>query len=109
MKRTKSLDLKVSEFQTLISKKVKKLEDNYNLLHEKVHVVAGAITHLVKRNKVHSKDHKDKSEIDDNVFEKVEEFLSSIKDTLTKVDLSNQSSISEECISKMVSNIKSSI
>ncbi|CAI9283169.1 unnamed protein product [Lactuca saligna] len=70
---------------------------------------AGATTRLVELNKDYSKDLKDKYEKDDKVFEKVEEFLSGIKDTLSKVDLSNQSSISQESISKMVSNIESSI
>lgn len=84
-----SLDLKVTEFQTLMSKEVKKLEDNYNLLHENFDFVAGATTRLVELNKDYSKDLKDKFEKDDKVFEKFEEFLSGIKDTLSKVDISN--------------------
>lgn len=43
------------------------------------------------------------------MFEKVEEFLSGIEETLSKVDLANQSTISQESISNMVSNIESNI
>lgn len=66
-----SLDLKVYEFQALMYKEVKKLDDNYNRLHENVDIVAGATTRLVALNKDHYKELKDKSEKDNKVFEKV--------------------------------------
>ncbi|CAI9291038.1 unnamed protein product [Lactuca saligna] len=46
---------------------------------------------------------------DNKVFEKVEEFLSDFKETLSEVDLSTQSSIFEDSIFAMVSNIESSM
>lgn len=41
------------------------------------------------------------------MFEKIEEFLYGIKETLSKVDISYQSTISQESLSQMVSNIDS--
>ncbi|CAH1449341.1 unnamed protein product [Lactuca virosa] len=104
-----SLDLKVSKIKSLMSEEVKKLEENYKLLHGKVDVIIGAITHLVKFDNEYTKEFQANSKPDEKVFEKVEEFLSGIKDTFLKVDLSNQSNISQESISMMVSNIKSNI
>lgn len=70
-----SLLLKVTKFQTSMSKEVKKLEDNYNFLHEKVDVVAGATTRLVELDKDYSKDLKARFEKYGNVFGKAEEFF----------------------------------
>lgn len=52
---------------------------------------------------------KSKQEKDDKVFDKVKEYLSGIKETLSKVDILIKSSISQESISAMVLNIESSI
>ncbi|CAI9289190.1 unnamed protein product [Lactuca saligna] len=41
-----SLHLKVDEIYSWISKEVKKLEESYKLLHGKVDVIVGVITHL---------------------------------------------------------------
>ncbi|CAI9292928.1 unnamed protein product [Lactuca saligna] len=43
-----SLELQVNELRTLMDKNVKKLDDNYNLLHKKVDVVANATTRLIE-------------------------------------------------------------
>lgn len=57
-------------------KEVKKIDDNYNLLHENFDVIAGATTHLVKLNKDYSKDLKVKTKKDEKLFENVKDFLS---------------------------------
>lgn len=104
-----SFDLKVAEIQSLMSKEVKQLEENYNLLHSKVHVIVGAVTCLVKFNNEYTKQLQANSEKDEKAFEKVEDFLSGIKDSLSRVELSNQSTSSQKSISKMVSNTESNI
>ncbi|CAI9260127.1 unnamed protein product [Lactuca saligna] len=102
-----SLKLQVNEIRTLMAKELKNLDDNYNLLHKKVHVVANVTTHLIEDitafNNNYLKDIKVMNEKDDKVFKKVEDFLSNFKETLLKVDLSSQSSISQDSISTMVS------
>lgn len=72
-----------------------KLEENYKELHDKFDVLAGDITQLVDFNTEYTKQFEAKSEKDAKVFEKMEEFLSSTKENLSKVDLSNQSTISQ--------------
>lgn len=51
-----SLDIKVTELQSLMSKEVKKLEENYNLLHGKIDVIVGEINHLVEFNNMYTKE-----------------------------------------------------
>ncbi|CAH1450719.1 unnamed protein product [Lactuca virosa] len=86
-----SIDLKVHELRTLMSQEVKKIDDNYNLLHMKFDVVTNATTCLIEDittfNMYYSKDIKVKVEKYDKVLEKIEEFLSEFKETLSKVDL----------------------
>ncbi|CAI9295040.1 unnamed protein product [Lactuca saligna] len=85
------LELKVNYLRTSMSKEVKILDDNYNLLHKKVDVLSRATTHLIEDITAFNKDYdlKVKSDKDDKVFEK--------------------SSISQDSISSMVSNIETSI
>lgn len=104
-----SLALKVSELKALISKEVMMMEENYNLLHGKVDVIVSAITRQVEFNNEYTKQFEARSEEDKKMFEKMEEFLSGIKETLSKFDLLNQWIISQESLSQMVSNIESNI
>ncbi|CAI9260322.1 unnamed protein product [Lactuca saligna] len=67
-----SLDLKVAEIESLMSEEVKKLEENYNLLHGKVVVIAGAITRLVKFNNEYTKRFQAMSEMDEKMVWNVE-------------------------------------
>ena len=94
-----SLALKVAKIKSLMSEERKKMEENYKLLHGKVDVIVGAITRLVEFNNEYNKQLQAKSEKDENVFEKMEEFLSGIKEYLSKLDLSNKSTISQESLS----------
>ncbi|CAI9293186.1 unnamed protein product [Lactuca saligna] len=50
-----SLDLKVAELKSMLSEKVKKMEENYKLLHGKVDVIVDAITRLVDFNNEYTK------------------------------------------------------
>lgn len=105
-KMKESVDLKVVELKSEIAKEVEKVDKNYDVLHSKVDVIADAIAKLVDFNTNYSTKLEAKSVKDSYVFAKLEEFLSSIKETILKVDLSNQSSISQESISQLVSTIE---
>ncbi|CAI9278669.1 unnamed protein product [Lactuca saligna] len=94
-KMKESMDQKMDELKSELDNEVEKMEHNYTLLHNKVDVVATAITKLVEFNTDYSTKLEEKLEKDSQVFEKIEEFLSSIKETILKVDLSNQSSVSQ--------------
>lgn len=85
------------------------MERNYTLLHGKVNVIAIAITKSADLNSKYTNKLKSKSEKDSQVFEKMEEFLSSIKESILKVNLSHQSIVSQESFSQLSSNIESNI
>lgn len=59
-------------------------------------------------NKDYFGDLKSKFEADGKMFQKVENSLSDFQETLSKVALSSQSSISQDSISAIVSSIKTS-
>ncbi|CAI9271433.1 unnamed protein product [Lactuca saligna] len=88
-------------------------KERHELFMQQVDVVGNETTRLIKHitafNNDCLKDLKVKTDKDDNVFEKVEEFLSYFKKTLLKVNISTQSSIYQDSIFTMVSNIESSI
>ncbi|CAI9278664.1 unnamed protein product [Lactuca saligna] len=76
---------------------------------EKVDVVADAIAKLVEYNTSYSTKRDAKTELGSQVFAKLEEFLSSIKESISKADLLNRSSISQESISKLISSIEANL
>ena len=79
------------------------------MLHSKVDVVADAIIKLVEFNTAYSTKLEVKSEQDSKVFAKLEEFLSSIKESILKVDLSTQSTMTQESTSQLISKIETNI
>lgn len=83
-----SLVVKVAEIKSLMKKEVKKMEENYKDIQGKVDVLVVAITRLVEVNIEYTKKFEAKSENDTKVFEKLDKFLSGIKETLSKDDLS---------------------
>ncbi|CAI9302880.1 unnamed protein product [Lactuca saligna] len=85
------VDLKMAEIKLEMATEVEKMEKKYTLLHRKVDVIATAITKLVEFNIDYSTKLEEKSEKDSRVFVKLEEFLSSIKESILKVDLLNSS------------------
>ncbi|CAI9272959.1 unnamed protein product [Lactuca saligna] len=100
-----SLEIHVNELQALMDKDIKKLDESYNLLHKKVDVVENATTCLIEDitafNKDYSTDLKVKIEKDDKVFEKMEEFMSNFKETLSKVHLRKLVKIQEKLRGKL--------
>ncbi|CAI9290975.1 unnamed protein product [Lactuca saligna] len=50
-----------------------------------------------------------KSKKDTQVFENMEEFLSSIKESISKIDLPNQSTVLQESLYQLISNVESNI
>ncbi|CAI9261132.1 unnamed protein product [Lactuca saligna] len=94
MKLNEYVDHKVVELKSEIAKDFEMMEENYALLHSKVNVVANAITKLVDLNTNYSYKVDAKLEKGYQVFTKLEEFLSCIKESISKADLSNQSLLS---------------
>lgn len=98
---------KVEEIQLEMSKEVVKLDQNYSNLHTKVDVIADAVTKVLESfnslcTKVDSK-----LESDSKVFAKLEELLRSLKESLSKLEVSPSSSISQEFLSNFVFFIRS--
>ncbi|CAI9290329.1 unnamed protein product [Lactuca saligna] len=89
-----SVDLKMVELKLEMAKEVEKIEKNYSVLHGKVYVVVDAIPKLVEYNTTYSTKLDVKSEQNCKVFAKLEEFFSSIKESISKIDLSTQSTVS---------------
>lgn len=106
-----SVDLKIKEFSDFFANEVRKLDNFYVLMNKKVDLLMGATTRLVEDitafNNDYSGDLKSKFEEDGKTFEKVDKSLSDFQETLSKVALSSQSSISQEYISAMISSIES--
>lgn len=82
-----SLNIKIAKLKSLLSKEVNKMEENYTLLNGKIDVIVGAITKLVEFNTKYTKYFEAKLENDKKVIVKMEEFLSCINESLSKVDL----------------------
>ena len=96
------VELKVVELKSKMSKEVPKMEQNYTFLHGKVDVIVISITKLVESNNRYLNKIEWKSQKDSQVFEKMEEFLSSIKESISKDAISNQSTISQDSISQLI-------
>ncbi|CAH1422497.1 unnamed protein product [Lactuca virosa] len=90
-------------------KKLKIWKKKYIVLHSKVDVVVDIIKKLVDFNTNYSNKLEAKSEKDSQVFAKLEEFQFSIKESISKASLSNQSSVSQESSSQLISTIETNI
>lgn len=102
----KSVNLKVQELKSKISKEMEKIERNYSNLHCKVDVIFDFIAKLVEYNTSYSTKLDVKSESGSKVFDNLEEFLSGIKESVSQDVLSNQSSVSQENIVHMILSIE---
>ncbi|CAI9282985.1 unnamed protein product [Lactuca saligna] len=89
-----SINLKVAELKPEMTKKVENLESNYSLLHGKVDVIADSITKLVEYHTSFSTKFDAKLDQDSKVFRKLEEFLGSLKESMSKINLSKKSFVS---------------
>lgn len=62
-----------------MAKEFKKLDENYNMLHKKVYVIANATTRLIEDittfNKDYTKDLKVKTDKDEKLLENIEDFF----------------------------------
>lgn len=96
-----SLDLKMMDLKAEMAKEVEKLEKSHFVLHGKVDIVADVIVKLVEYNYDYSTKLDVKTTSDSKVFEKLEEVLSSIKESVSQFALSNQSFVSQEAITQM--------
>ncbi|CAH1422081.1 unnamed protein product [Lactuca virosa] len=102
-KLEESVNLTVAELKPEMTKEVEKIEKNYSVLHGKVDVVADSITKLVEYNTSYSTKLNAKTEHDSKVFNKLEEFLSSIKDTLLQVSFTiTSTTTTSKLITKMI-------
>lgn len=104
-----SVDLQVAELKSEMAKEFERMENNYTVLHNKFDFVLDAIAKLVEFNTSYSTKLEAKSKQDSMVFAKLEEFLSSIQESISKVDLSTQSIVSQESISQLISKIETNI
>ncbi|CAI9297224.1 unnamed protein product [Lactuca saligna] len=108
-KLNESMDLKVVGLKSKLSKEVQKVEQKYTLLHSKVDVIATDITNLVEFKTEYTDKLEVKLEKDSQVFENMEQFLSGFKESNSKVEPSNQSTICQAPISQIILNIESNI
>lgn len=72
-----SINLKVVELKSEMSKEVEKIEKKFSIIHGKVDVIADAIMKLVEYNTSYSYKLDTKTEKDSKVFKKLKEFLGS--------------------------------
>ncbi|CAH1440244.1 unnamed protein product [Lactuca virosa] len=89
-----SVDLKMAELKSEMAKEVDKIEKIYFVLHGKVDVATDPIVKLLDYNTTYSTNLDVKSDQDSKVFAKLEEFFSSIKESVSKIDISTQSTVS---------------
>lgn len=66
------------------------MDENQNLLHDKVDVISSVVTQLVEFDIEYMNQLAAKSEKDSKVFDQLEDFSSGIKESMSKVDLSQQ-------------------
>ncbi|CAH1422454.1 unnamed protein product [Lactuca virosa] len=92
-----------------MDKEVRKLDKSYDVLHSKVDAIANVIDKLVDFNTDYSTKLDIKSEKDSQTFANLEEFMSSIKESISKVNVSPQSNVSQESISQLISKIETNI
>ncbi|CAI9260873.1 unnamed protein product [Lactuca saligna] len=84
-----TIDLMVAELKSEMAKEVENKKKNYTLLDSKVNFVATTIINLVEFNTDYSTKLEEKSEKDYRVIVKLEVFLTSIKESISKFDLLN--------------------
>ncbi|CAI9266319.1 unnamed protein product [Lactuca saligna] len=91
-----SVNLKVEALKFEMSKEVAKIEQNYSSLHGKVDIIVDAIKKLVEYYTFFSTKLDAMTETYSKLFAKMEEFLESLKESMSKINLSHSSSISQE-------------
>lgn len=83
------VNLKVTELKTDMTKQVANLDQNYLTLHTNIDVIAATVTKIVESYNSTSTKFNAKIESDSKVFTMMEDFLGSLKESLSKLDLPN--------------------
>lgn len=104
-----SINLKVVELKLDMTNTVENIENSYFIHHGKVDVIVDAIIKLVEYNILFSTKLEAKTDTYSKVFEKLLEFLGSLKEYLSKLELSQQSDVYHESISKMISSLETNL
>lgn len=89
-----SVNLKVEALKSKMSKEVAKIKQNYLSLHSKLDIIIDAIKKLMEYYTSFSTKLDAKTETYLKVFAKMEDFLGSLKESMSKIDISHSSSIS---------------
>ncbi|CAI9285759.1 unnamed protein product [Lactuca saligna] len=96
------VDLKMAALKSEMDIEAEKIEKIYSIIHGKVDVIVKHVEYNTSYlTRLHAK-----TEKNSQVSEKLEEFLSSIKESISKASLSNQSSVSQESFSQLISSIE---
>lgn len=99
-----SIELKMEDLKSDMSKGMEKIELNYSSLRSKVNVLAEVVKNHVEYNTLFLTKLEAKTETNSKIFDKIEEFLESLKECSTKLDLFQQTFVSLDSISKIVSS-----
>lgn len=106
-----SIESKLKEFNDLFSNKVKKLDKFYEGFKYKVDVLIGATQTMIEDVCASDKDYvralKEKKDADGQVFSKIENFVTSVQESLLKFDFTSKASISQDQMSSIVSSVES--
>ncbi|CAI9288637.1 unnamed protein product [Lactuca saligna] len=97
------------EVDVILKAQVVKLDHNYSVLNTKVDIVPAAVTKVVEFHSFLRTKIDKKSEYDSQSFAKLEELLGSLKELLSKLGSSLQSSISPDSFSHMFSSLESTL
>ncbi|CAI9290536.1 unnamed protein product [Lactuca saligna] len=92
-----------------MAKEVVNLDHNYSALNTKVDIVATGVTKVVEFHNSLLIKIDTKLEFDYKRFSKFEELVGSLKELISKLGSSSQSSISQESFSKMFLSLESSL
>ncbi|CAI9304188.1 unnamed protein product [Lactuca saligna] len=97
----KVVKLQTEAIKIDMSNEIAKLDQNYSTLHYKVDVIVDVVTKDVEFYNCLNIEVDSKTAYDSKVFAKLEEFLGSLKESLSKINVSPSSSVSMESLSKI--------
>ncbi|CAI9288394.1 unnamed protein product [Lactuca saligna] len=104
-----SVNLKVEALKYEMSKEVAKIEQTHSTLHDKIDVVIDAIKKLVEHYTSFTSKFDAKTDVDSKVFSKMEDFWGSLNESISKIDTSHTSSISQEYMSQIFSSLETNL
>ncbi|CAI9291685.1 unnamed protein product [Lactuca saligna] len=101
-----SVNQKVEVLKCEMLKEVAKIEQNYLTLHVKINVVVEAIKKLVEYYTSFTTKFDTQIDVDSKVFAKLEEFVGSLKESISKLDTSHTSFVTQGSLSNMFSSLE---